>query len=68
MTADPATHKRYLEYRDRHAYFGKSERLLSMAEYGPAETELAALEAKGESRDDEEEARFAVLARVLFRD
>jgi hypothetical protein len=66
---DRQAHKRYLEYRDRHAYFGKTERLLSFAEYVPLEAELAVLEAKGEDgRDDEEEARFAVVARVLFRD
>jgi hypothetical protein len=66
---DRATHKRYLEYRDRHSYFGKSERLLTMEEYVPLEHELAELEAKGEDgRDDEEEVRFAALAKILFRD
>ena len=66
---DPQAHKRYLEYRDRHSYFGKSEKLLTLAEYTPLEKELGELEAKGEDgRDDEEEVRFAELARVLFRD
>ena len=66
---DPQAHKRYLEYRDRHSYFGKTEKLLTLAEYTPLEKELAELESKGEDgRDDEEEARFAELARVLFRD
>jgi hypothetical protein len=66
---DRQAHKRYLEYRERHAYFGKSEKLLTLAEYLPAEAELVELEAKGEDgRDDEEEVRFAELARVLFRD
>ena len=66
---DRQAHKRYLEYRDRHSYFGKSEKLLTLEEYSPLETELAALEAKGEDgRDDEEEARFSELAKWLFRD
>jgi hypothetical protein len=66
---DRQVHKRYLEYRDRHAYFGKVERLLTLAEYIPLEIELAELESKGEDhRDDEEEARFAAVARILFRD
>jgi hypothetical protein len=66
---DRQAHKRYLEYRDRHGYFGKMEKILTLAEYIPAEAELAALEAKGEdARDDEEEVRFVELAKVLFRD
>ena len=69
MSAEQQAHKRYLEYRERHVYFGKSERLLTLAEYGPLEIELKALVAKGEdARDDEEEARFDELAKVLFRD
>jgi hypothetical protein len=66
---DPLLHKRYLEYRERHGYFGKAERILTLAEYGPLEKELSELEAKGEeARDDEEAARFDELAKVLFRD
>ncbi|CAN5922950.1 hypothetical protein BH11MYX4_BH11MYX4_54140 [soil metagenome] len=66
---DRQAHKRYLEYRDRHSYFGKMEQVLPLAEYIPLEIELSELEIKGEDgRDDEEEARFAELARILFRD
>ena len=66
---DPQAHKRYLEYRDRHSYFGRAEKMLSLVEYTPLEKELAELESKGEDgRDDEEEVRFAHLAKVLFRD
>jgi len=66
---DRQAHKRYLEYRDRHSYFGKMERLLTLVEYVPLEKELAELEFKGEDgRDDEEEVRFQELAKVLFRD
>ena len=66
---DPQAHKRYLEYRDRHSYFGRAEKILKLADYVPLEKELADLEAKGEElRDDEEEARYTELARMLFRD
>ena len=68
---DPTVHKRYLEYRDRHVYFGKSSvtKLLTMAEFIPLDAEHALLEAKGDdAHDDEEAARFEELAAVLFRD
>jgi hypothetical protein len=66
---DPAVHKRYLEYRDKHVYFGKLTKQLTMAEFTALEPELLALEAKGEdARDDEEEARWEELARILFKD
>ena len=66
---DRQAHKRYLEYRDRHGYFGKAEKLLTLEDYIPLEKELAELEAKGEDgRDDEEQVRFAELAKALFRD
>ena len=41
---DPQAHKRYLEYRDRHSYFGKAEKILTLEEFVPREKELAALE------------------------
>lgn len=67
--ADPKAHRRYLDYRERHMYFGKAERMLSMEEYITLDVELDALVAKGEDfRDDEEEQRFTELARLLFRD
>jgi hypothetical protein len=66
---DPATHKRFLDYRERHTYFGKRQKLLSMAEFAPLDEEHRALHAKGEeARDDEEEERFAELSRLLLRD
>jgi hypothetical protein len=66
---DPATHKRFLDYRERHKYFGKRLQLLSMAEFGPLDQEQRALHAKGEEgRDDEEEQRYAELSRLLLRD
>lgn len=68
VTMDRATHQRFLEYRERHDYFGGSTPLLSNAEFLAADAEHAELEAKGEGRDDEEEVRFADLSELLFRD
>jgi hypothetical protein len=64
---DPATHKRYLDYRERHAYFGRQSKVLGMAEFAAAEAEHRALDAK-EPRDDEEEARWAELSSLLLVD
>jgi hypothetical protein len=69
VALDPQTHKRFLDYRDRHKYFGKRLQLLSMAEFEAADREQRALDAKGEeARDDEEQARYAELTRILLRD
>lgn len=65
---DPETHRRYLDYRDRHGYFGATTPVLTREQFLAADTEQRALEAKGESRDDEEEARWAELSKLLFRD
>ncbi len=66
---DPAAHKRYLDYREKHVYFGKLTPQLSMAEFEALEAEFAVLEAKGEdARDDEEAERWEEVARLLFRD
>lgn len=65
---DPETHKRFLEYRDRHAYFGATSPLLTRDQFLAADAEQRQLEAKGEGRDDEEEARWAELSTLLFRD
>ncbi len=65
---DRATHQRFLDYRERHEYFGGKRRILSNIEFVAADAEHSALEAKGEARDDEEEVRFADLAELLFRD
>jgi hypothetical protein len=66
---NPAVHKRYLEYRDKHGYFGKLTPQLSMAEFEALEVEFVVLDAKGEdARDDEEAERYAEVAKLLFRD
>ena len=66
---DPATHKRFLDYRATFGYFGRAGAvMLGAAEFAAADAEYRALAAKSDARDDEEEARFAELAKLLFRD
>jgi hypothetical protein len=68
MAMDRATHQRYLDYRERHGYFGARLKLLTQDEFAPLDAEHAALAAREGSRDDEEEARFEDLSRLLLRD
>lgn len=66
---DRETHQRYLDYRDRHAYFASTTPILAKEAFLTADAEQRALDAKGEeARDDEEEARFAELSKLLLRD
>jgi hypothetical protein len=67
---DPAVHKRFLEYRELYVYFAKGVKApqLTAAEFADADGEHRALAAKGDARDDEEDARFEALAKLLFRD
>jgi hypothetical protein len=65
---DPETHKRFLDYRDRHGYFGSTSPMLPRDEFIAADREQRELDAKGEQRDDEEEARWNELSKLLFRD
>jgi len=65
---DRRVHKRYLDYRERHVYFGWQKPLLNAADYVRLDAEAALLDAMGEARDDEEEERFAALLLVLLRD
>jgi len=67
---DERVHARFLEYRDRFMYFAKETavRQFSYEEFSAADAEQRSLEAKGDTRDDEEEERFGALTRVLFRD
>jgi len=66
---DPATHKRFLDYREAFTYFGRGGmKRLSGDEFAVADAEHRALHAKGDARDDEDEARMADLAKLLFRD
>jgi len=65
---DRETHARYLEYREKHGYFGGKTAMLKIDDFAVADKELIELETKGDDRDDEEEVRFEELAKVLFRD
>ena len=66
---DPATHHRYLEYRDRHEYFGSAAAVLDREEFLAADAEQRALDEKGEdARDDDEEVRWQELSKLLLRD
>jgi hypothetical protein len=66
---NPETHKRFLEYRERHGYFATAgQPMLRAEQFARLDAEHVALEEKGDDRDDEEEARFAELTRLLFRD
>jgi hypothetical protein len=66
---DPETHKRFLDYRERYGYFGAAKPMLTREQFVAADAEHRDLDAKGEEgRDDEEEARWAELSALLFRD
>lgn len=65
---DPETHQRYLAYRDKHGYFGSTSKLLGREEFLAADKEQRELDAKGDRRDDDEEARWNELSKLLFRD
>jgi len=66
---DPETHKRFLAYRDKHGYFGGTSPILGRDAFLAADKEQRELEAKGDDgRDDDDEARWAELSKLLFRD
>lgn len=66
--AEQEAHRRYLDYRERHGYFGAGKACLSREEFIKLDAEHAVLDARGDARDDEEEVRWVELARVLYRD
>jgi hypothetical protein len=65
---DRESHQRYLDYRERHGYFGATTPVLGRDAFLAADAEYAALAAREGSLDEEEETRFAELAKLLFRD
>jgi hypothetical protein len=67
---DALVHRRFLDYRERHLYFAKetSAQCLTYEEFMPVDAEERSLDARGPARDDDEEERFVVLRRLLFRD
>ncbi len=67
---DPRQHKRFLDYREQYGAFGSKAQPapLSAGAFAAADDEYRALDARGDARDDEEQARYVELARLLFRD
>jgi len=67
-----ALHKRYIDYREKHVYFGhpagRQTPVLGPEEFAKADAELAALKAKGKNRTRAEERRFEALETLLFFD
>ncbi|MEO6419421.1 MAG: hypothetical protein ABIP39_08455 [Polyangiaceae bacterium] len=66
---DPKTHKRFLDYREKFTYFGRGEMVqLNAVDFTAADAEYRELVAKGDGRDDEEEARYEYLLQILLLD
>lgn len=69
MKHDANVHKRFLDYRERHVYFGKKVPILDYEQFAKLDAEQRELDQMGEEgRDDEEEARFRAISLILFRD
>lgn len=66
MEARRQTHQNYLDYRDRHTYFGGATRLLTLTEFAALEAEHATL--LHADRGDEDEARLDTLVAILLLD
>jgi hypothetical protein len=70
-TIDPKTHRRFLDYRERHAYFGRDDlkKPLTMQEFAAFDAEYAALVARPRAELGQAGSeRLAELMRVLLRD
>jgi hypothetical protein len=65
---DRETHQRYLDYRERHGYFGSTSKVLTAGEFELLDREHNELSAREATLDDEEHARFEELSKLLFRD
>jgi hypothetical protein len=69
---DRDLHKRYLDYREKHIYFGhpegKQTPVLTPEAFAEADADLRLLKAKGPSRSPAEEKRFLQLETLLFFD
>ncbi len=68
MKHDANVHKRFLDYRERHVYFGKNMRMLDYTEFAKLDEEQRALDKMGDDRDDDDEARLRVLTIALLMD
>ncbi|WP_394839736.1 hypothetical protein LVJ94_22875 [Pendulispora rubella] len=65
---DPQTHKRYLDYRGRYEYFGRQKAILTAVQFAAFDAELRTLQAKGDTLEDEDEARLVELRAILLMD
>jgi hypothetical protein len=69
---DRDVHKRYIDYREKHVYFGhpagKQTPVLSPEAFATADAEYRALRTRGAARTAAERARFAELEALLFYD
>jgi hypothetical protein len=65
-------HKRYIDYREKHVYFGhpdgRQTPVLSPEAFTEADAEFRALTGKGKDRTAAEEKRFLALETLLFFD
>jgi len=65
-------HKRYIDYREKHVYFGhpdgRQTPVLSPEAFTEADAEYGILRTKGKARTPAEEKRFLVLETLLFFD
>ena len=64
---DPTTHKRFLEYRERHGYFGAQAKALGPDAFAAADAEQRALDAKGEDGRDDQGAPPDLAIRINLR-
>jgi hypothetical protein len=67
-----ALHKRYVDYREKHVYFGhpfgKNTPVLGPEDFARAEAELDALKAKAKARTAGDEDRLLELMTLLLLD
>lgn len=67
-----ALHKRYIDYREKHVYFGhpfgKQTPVLGPEDFARADAELGALKAKTTARTARDEERLLELMTLLLLD
>ncbi len=68
MNDPKSIHKRFLDYRDKHVYFGRDMKIFDLPTFTTFDAEYYELRARGEDRDDDQEARLEELAHLLHRD
>jgi hypothetical protein len=62
---EPAQHKRFIDYRELHQYFGAKSQPMPWDSFHLLDNEFRELENR--KRDDEEEVRFEELGMLLHR-